>query len=156
MRSLVAFLRRVKGSSKGQGLVEFALVIPIILFLFLGVYEFGRLYYARLTLQYAVAEAARFAVTGETLVDDQSNPLSRAQSIIKVINESAYNLDVDVSRLTIDPSDGGGPGDVVRVSARFTFQFIVPGYRNLFPGGELDFEISTAMKNEPFIVGQGS
>ena len=81
--------------------------------------------------------------------------MSRAQSIVHVINQNAHTLKVDVDRVVIDPSDAGGPGDVVTVSANFTFQFIVPGYGVMFPDGELDFQVSTAMKNEPFLVGRG-
>ncbi len=153
---ILGLLRRFWGSTRGQGLVEFALVIPIVLFLFFGVYEFGRFYFSRLTLQHAVAEAARFAVTGESLDDEEGNAMTRAQSIISVISRNAQNLNLDVDRITINPADAGGPGDVVRVSAEFTFEFLVPGYRQMFPGGELDFQVSTAMKNEPFLPGQGT
>jgi Flp pilus assembly protein TadG len=151
---LCAFLRRAGPSSKGQGLVEFALVLPLVLFLFFGVFEFGRFFYTRLTLQHAVAEATRFAVTGNVLPDTLGNPMSRAQSIIGVIRRNAQTLDVDVDRVTINPSDAGGPGDVVTITADFTFQFMVPGYTAMFPDGQLEFRVSTAMKNEPFIIGQ--
>lgn len=152
---ILSLVRRFSGSTRGQGLIEFALMIPIVLFLFFGVYEFGRFYFSRLTLQHAVAEAARFAVTGESLDDDEGNPMTRAQSVVSVITRNAQNLNLDVDRISIDPADAGGPGDVVRVSAEFTFNFFIPGYKQLFPGGELEFEVSTAMKNEPFIPGQG-
>ncbi len=63
-------------------------------------------------------------------------------------------LNPGVAGVTIDPADGGGPGDVVNISASFTFRFVVPGYTELTPDGELEFQVSTAMKNEPFITGQ--
>ena len=154
-RKPAALLRRGGGSSSGQALVEFALTIPLVLFLFFGVYEFGRFYYTRLTLQHSVSEAARFAVTGSVLPDSLGNRMSRANSIIAVINLNAKNLDVDVDRVTINPSDGGGPGDVVSINAEFSFQFMIPGYTLMFPDGQLDFEVSTTMKNEPFIQGTG-
>ncbi len=153
-RGFLGFLKRLGGSTRGQGLVEFALVLPLVLFLFFGVFEFGRFFYSRLTLQHAVSEAARFAVTGNVLPDTLGNPMSRAKSIIEVIHKSANTLEVDVDRVTIDPADAGGPGDVVRVSANFTFQFMIPGYTSMFPDGQLEFSVSTAMKNEPFIISQ--
>ena len=154
-QGLLALLRRLRGSTRGQGLVEFAIAMPLVLFLFLGIFEFGRYYFARLTLQYAVAEAARFAVTGNVLPDTLGNPMSRAQSIVSVIQNKAHNLDLEVDRVTIDPADAGGPGDVVRIDANFTFKLMIPGYSSMVPQGELDFSVSTAMKNEPFIPGQG-
>ena len=155
-RPVRGVLRWFVGNSSGQGLVEFALVIPFVLFLFFGVFEFGRFYFARMTMQHAVAEATRFAVTGNVLSDTLGDPMTRANSIVQVISRNARSLDVDVDRIVIDPSDGGGPGDVVRVSASFTFQFVVPGYNKLTPDGELEFRVSTAMKNEPFFNESGS
>lgn len=154
-RHILACLRRFRGSDQGQGLVEFAVAIPIVLFLFFGVFEFGRFFYSRLTLQYAVAEAARFAVTGNVLPDTLGDPMSRVQSLKAVIERNAQVLDVDVDRVTVDPIDAGGPGDVVKVTAEFTFRFVVPGWTSFFPNGELDFRVSTSMKNEPFFLGEG-
>jgi Flp pilus assembly protein TadG len=155
VRCFRALLKRLRGSTRGQGLVEFALVIPLVLLLFFGVFEFGRFFYSRLTLQHAVAEAARFAVTGNVLADTiTGDPMTRAKSIISVIHRNASTLNIDVGRVTIYPSDAGGPGDVVRVSADFTFQLMIPGYTSLFPNGQLEFSVSTAMRNEPFITSE--
>jgi Flp pilus assembly protein TadG len=123
----------------------------MILMLFMGITEFGRFYFTRLTLQHAVREAARFAITGNTLPDpDTGEPMTRAESIRYVIMEKASSLDLDVEELDIDPPDGGGPAQVVTVSARFHFEFIAPVIRQLFPGGGYDFTVATSMKNEPF------
>lgn len=51
--------------SKGQGLVEFALILPILLLLLLGIFEFGRVIWAYITVQTAAREAARYAITGQ-------------------------------------------------------------------------------------------
>lgn len=143
-------IRRFR-QNRGSTLVEFALVVPFILTLFLGITEFGRFYYTRLTLQHAVREAARFAVTGNTLPDpDTGDPMSRVESIRHVILEKASSLDLDVEELVVDPPDGGGPAQVVTVTARFRFEFIAPVIRQMFPDGGYDFTVGTAMKNEPF------
>lgn len=49
---------------KGQSLVEFALVLPILLMLLLGIIEGGRIIWAYVTVQNTAREAARYAVTG--------------------------------------------------------------------------------------------
>ena len=46
--------------SKGQGLVEFALVIPIFLLLLFGIFEFGRYLTAIITINTASREGARY------------------------------------------------------------------------------------------------
>jgi len=130
--------------------VEFAFVIPMVLMLALGTVEMGRHYYVRLTMQHAVSEAARFAVTGNVLADTSGTPLTRAQSITELIRRRASTLNVDVDGIAIDPADGGGPGDIVTVTASFGFDFIAPWFRGLVPNGSLDFSASTALKNEPF------
>jgi Flp pilus assembly protein TadG len=139
------------GADRGGTLVEFAVSIPIVVLMMMGIFEFGRLYYTKVTVQHAVREAARFAVTGNTMNDpDTGDPLTRAESIKAVIRAQAQDLDIDLDRIVLDPADGGGPGDVVRVSAGFTYQVVAPGIQSLFPGGLYDFTVSTAMVNEPF------
>ena len=49
------------GSAGGQGLVEFALVIPIFMTLLMGVVEFGFLYNNLLTVQYAARQGVSAA-----------------------------------------------------------------------------------------------
>lgn len=142
--------RRVAQDTAGQTLVEFAFIVPMILMLALGTVEMARHYYVRLTMQHAVAEAARFAVTGRIIADTTGTPLTRAQSITQIIGRRAATLSVDLDGITIDPPDGGGPGDIVTVNADFGFNFIAPWLRGLVPNGALDFSASTALKNEPF------
>jgi len=143
------FGRRLRGN-RGSTVLELALAIPIVMVLFMGIFEFGRLFYARVTMQHAVAEAARFAVTGGTLDDDLGNPLTRAESIVKVIQRQAVALDIDVDNLVIDPADGGGPSQVVTVSGLFSYDFVTPGIQSVFPSGEYVFTVATSLKNEPF------
>jgi hypothetical protein len=144
-------MRSARSSSDGSTLVEFSLLAPIVIFLFMGVFEFGRFFYTRLTLQHAVREAARFAITGSTMEDPVTgDPMSRAQSIRQVILEEAATLHLDVEDVTIDPPDGGGPSQVVRVSGDFQYVFVTPGLAQMFPDVSYDFSVSTSMKNEPF------
>jgi hypothetical protein len=48
---------------KGQGLVEFALVLPILLLILLGIIEAALVIQGHLAVQHAAREAARFAIT---------------------------------------------------------------------------------------------
>ncbi|MBN1218580.1 MAG: pilus assembly protein [Anaerolineae bacterium] len=58
---------------KGQGLTEFALILPLLLLLLLGIVEGARAIWAYITVQQAAREAARYAVTGRPYIDaDQS------------------------------------------------------------------------------------
>src|SRR5437899_784452 len=53
------------GMRRGTAAVEFALVAPLFLLLVFGILDFGRLFYVQETLQHALREAGRFAVTGQ-------------------------------------------------------------------------------------------
>lgn len=59
------------GGQRGQGLVEFALVLPILLLLVLGMIEFGFAFDHHLTLHYATREGAR---TGAALGNGDGPP----------------------------------------------------------------------------------
>jgi hypothetical protein len=46
----------------GQALVEFSLVLPLFLLLLIGIFDFGRIVWARNALENAARESARFAI----------------------------------------------------------------------------------------------
>lgn len=144
-------LRRMRRNTSGQSLVEFAIVLPLLLLVFLGIFEFGRFYFTKLTLQHAVREATRFAITGNVLADPETgDPMDRVNSIVRVILDNTKNLDVDLDGVTITPADGGGPEDIVRVRVDFQYNLTVPLIQNIVPDGHVNFSFSTAMRNEAF------
>ncbi len=53
-------IRKDPTSERGQSLVEFAMVLPLLLLIALGVVEFGRAYYQYNVLTKAVREGARY------------------------------------------------------------------------------------------------
>ncbi len=143
--------RKLRRDSSGQSLVEFALVLPLLLLMFFGIFEFGRFYYTKITLQHAVREATRFAVTGNTLIDPETGePVDRAGSIVRVILYNTRNLDVSVDGISISPADGGGPEDIVRVAVDFRYDLSLPLISKIVPDGHVSISLSTAMRNEAF------
>jgi hypothetical protein len=140
---------RLLRGSHGSGIVEFALVLPLLLSLLFGMFEFGRLGLSHLTAKHAVAEATRYAVTGRHFTDpDTGEPIPRAESIRKVVRSKVGHLAIADS-IAIDPEDGGGPEELVTVSVSFTHRFFLPGLEDVIP--PVSFTVRTAMKNEPFI-----
>src|SRR5512147_769134 len=51
--------------SRGQAMVEFALILPVLLMILMVVIEAARVFSAWLILENSVREAARYAVTGQ-------------------------------------------------------------------------------------------
>lgn len=54
--------KKTKRNEKGQALVEFALVLPLLLALVCGIIDFGWIYYNQISLNNAAREGARYAV----------------------------------------------------------------------------------------------
>ena len=148
---------RLLRGSHGSGIVEFALVLPLLLSLLFGMFEFGRLGLSHLTAKHAVAEATRYAVTGRHFTDPETGePIgqqlstiqSAYESIRQVVRSKVGHLAIADS-IAIDPEDGGGPEELVTVSVSFTHRFFLPGLEDVLP--RVSFTVRTAMKNEPFI-----
>jgi Flp pilus assembly protein TadG len=55
----------MKRSERGAALVEMAFVLPILVALVMGIYEFGRGYHAKVELTGAVREGARAVALGQ-------------------------------------------------------------------------------------------
>jgi hypothetical protein len=144
-------IQKLGRNSSGQGLVEFAIVLPLLMLLFFGIFEFGRFYYTKMTLQHAVREATRFAVTGNVLTDpDTGDPIDRAGSIVRVILDNTKDLTVDLDGVSITPADGGGPEEIVRVAVDFRYDLTLPLIDKFVSDGHVDISFATAMRNEAF------
>ena len=53
--------------TRGQSLVEFALILPILLLVLVGILEGGRLVFIWISVQHAARTAARYAISGQPL-----------------------------------------------------------------------------------------
>jgi hypothetical protein len=127
------------------------LVVPLLLLLLFGIMEFGRYFYTRLTLRQAVAEAARFAITGNQLTDPGTGQgLGRATSIEHIIEQRTSRLGVIPSDISISPADGGAPEQVVTINVHYHYDIAFPSIASIVPSRLLDFTVSTSMRNEPF------
>jgi len=58
-------LRRHHREHRGQALVEFALVLPILVLILLGIMQFGLLFWGQITLTQVARDAGRWAATQE-------------------------------------------------------------------------------------------
>ena len=147
--------RQGSGSNDGASIAEFALVVPLFLLLLFGVMDFARLFYVEVTLQNAVRQAGRYAVTGNHMPDPQhqGQNLSRVNSIIQVAQNAADGLDVSaiqVSSLGGGQGSAGGPGDTVTISLTTNLKLMTAFVAQYFTNGTYSFTVSVTFKNEPF------
>lgn len=102
-------------SDDGQALVEFALVLPFLLVLALGLVLIAEVGVARLALEHAAAEGARIG----SLTNDDTE-------VGRAIGAAAAPLDVARIRTRIDPGEHDAPrsgdprGSLLRVTCEYT------------------------------------
>lgn len=73
MNRLLARWRSPRSRTRGQGLVEFAIILPLFLLILLAMAEFGFVFSHELTLTYATREGAR---TGSALAEGGTTTLT--------------------------------------------------------------------------------
>jgi Flp pilus assembly protein TadG len=140
-------------ANRGQSLVEFAMVVPLFFLLIFGMIDIGRAFFVQVTLQNAMRQAGRFAVTGNHLTQGGTN-LTRVASIIQIAQQAAVGT--DISSIQISSAQGGagsagGPSDTVTISLTSNLQLITPMIGQFFgPNGIYTFTVSTTFRNEPF------
>jgi len=133
----------------GQSMVEFAMVAPLFFLLVFGITDFGLLFFKQETLQYAIREAGRYAVTGQNTSGE-----TRVQSIQDVLIQKAAGIPINRSDIIITSggvtNSAGGPRQMVTVSLQATHTFITPMIGKFFPDGKYTFTVQTTFMNEPF------
>lgn len=142
-------------SEQGQSLVEFAFAFVMFAFLIFAIFDFGHLFFVEMDVQNAIQEAARYGSTGNHLADPKhpGNSLSRVTSIIDTLESDAMGVQfssIQVSSLNGGTGSGGGPGDMLTVSATVNMPLMTPLIAQLFPNGQYTFTSSITVKNEPF------
>ena len=77
----IAMRRRRAHRSRGQSLVEFAMILPIMLVFLAGVIDLGRVFYATITLNNAAREGAlQASVTPDSF--DQGQACNTATNLV--------------------------------------------------------------------------
>lgn len=155
--------RRPRKLLRGQSAVEFALLLPVFMLLFMGVFEFARLAASWITMQHAAAEAARYAVSGinftaaaqvrENAIIAVARTASLGMNIIGGANSGQagyYEVTIRSSRSTgnpNEPNDAGGPNDFVRITVHYNH----PALRFIFGTlGYVPLTVKQMVINERF------
>ena len=98
---------------KGQSVVEFALVLPVLLLILCGILEFSWALYGKLSLENTAREAARAGSVGATVTEATANAQN---TIVAIIPDYLNDSLVDTISFST-PSDPGSGNIVVNLQA---------------------------------------
>jgi Flp pilus assembly protein TadG len=119
----------------GQAIIEFALVLPLLVLLIIGVFDLGNAVFTNNTLENAAREGARVGVI-ESKTDDQIRARVRA---------AAPNLDLsDPRKIPITPSPSRTFDKPITVTINYVYQPITP-FIGLITGGGIHMSASSSM-----------
>jgi Flp pilus assembly protein TadG len=121
-----------RASSRGQSLVEFALVFPIFILLLAGMIDFGIGLYSYMTINNAARDAARL---GSTMCS--ANPCSGAVAARATAASSGLGITTTITCNKVNPdgskgaavncaSGTAGKGDQVTVQIDYSYRMIWP------------------------------
>jgi len=122
-------------TTRGQALVEFTLVVLMMLFLLIGIAEFGRAWMTRNILTGASREAVRIAA----VQGDVAAARGRADAILA----SASIVGASVG---VNPS--GAPFGTCTVNITYNFPLSVAGFLPGLSGSSIPLAASTSMREE--------
>lgn len=148
--------------NRGSAVVELAIIAPIAFLLLIGVIEFAIVFYTTLTMQYAVREAARYAITGRTDKDPATANQQRYLAVLQQLRNNSMgmydtvNPVISVNGTTYASTSAyasnmfGAAGEIVVLRVDCSWKIATPIVASLFPDGVYKFTVATTMMNESF------
>ncbi len=106
---------------RGQAMVEFAIVLPLLLLLMVAVFEFGRAW----NVYHAETDAARLGARSAAVAD----PATTKDSVYAVVRRALARAAIDTGTATITLSGwrtGTGTPASVAISVPYTFVILRP------------------------------
>ena len=139
------------GRSRGQALVEFALVIPLFLLLLVALFDVGRAVFSYNTITNAAREGARIAIVNQYKPDI----IARAKSQSAIVELDAPNVTADFYQVKADGTpDTSKPCSLVAVGClavvtfEATYQPITPIIGNILFKNGVTFKATSVLSVE--------
>jgi Flp pilus assembly protein TadG len=135
------YLPGTRETKKGQELVEFAVMLPLLLIVLIGVIDLGRVFHASITIANASRAGARYASSYG--FDDTGGVITINNVIVSTKAQSeAQNSGVTLDSVSVTCPGGCSHGGPVIVTVTHDFQFLF----NAFLGSGITLNHSTEMK----------
>lgn len=134
-------------SQRGASLPETVIVMAVLMFLILGIIDFGRALYTYSFVAQLAREGARWAIvrgTDCTVLTDCSATQAEVQTYVQSLSEGATTASSITATYT-SPSCGGSPpfapGCTIAVTVSYPFKFMFP----FLPSSTLNFSSTSEM-----------
>ena len=112
---------KVLKNEKGQSLIEFSIILPLLLLLLMGILEFALMLNSYLSINNSAREGARLGIV------DGSN-----SEIKQLIANISPNLNAENLIVSITPLDGSRKsGDTLTVEVLYNYQVTIPIISNI-------------------------
>ncbi len=123
-----------KQQFRAQTLVEFALVIPIALFLILGFFDIGRAIFNFASLSNSVREGTRYAIVHKEAVNAAAQNAGYSELKQKVFD---YSFGISDSDITVDVlvTLVNASRDKISITATYLFVPVTPGIKQILGDG---------------------
>ena len=119
--------KSIKSGRKGQDLVEFAIVIPLLLLVVFGIFDLGRLFHAGITITSSAREGARFGTLNKEATNEEIIIATRNEALNSGIDLSSSQIDI----FYLDFLPLAGPdsiNDTIRVRITYDFDFLIDNF----------------------------
>ncbi len=169
---------RITGNEKGATTVEFAIVAILFFTVLFSIVDFALMAFVNLTMQHAVREGTRFAITGDTegaeadsdaRYDDNERfraMLAKIEDsslgfysvvldpgediIVENTNQEGYTAEGEDDEGTYNYYYPGGAGEIIVLKLNCTWPLLTPLIKPFFTDGEYNFTVASTMRNELF------
>lgn len=124
-------------------MVEFAIVLPLLLILLIGVFEFGRAW----NVYHAVTDAARLGARSAVVAD----PVTTQDSVYAIIKRALRRASIDTTAATITLTgwrSGSGTPATVNIQVPYQFVFLRPFMRWSTSKANITLQSTFVMRNE--------
>jgi Flp pilus assembly protein TadG len=150
-RCFAASRRSLVRSQRGTALIETALILPLLLLICVGIFEFGRAYQTWEVLTNAAREGARVAILPSTAPGDAETRVR--QFLAGGGLNSGPTVGVAVTAATVSMgAAGNSSGSTVTVTYPFSFMVLQPVAQlvvsGTMTGSPITITATTTMRNE--------
>lgn len=138
-----------------------AIIAPLFLLILLGLVELSLMFFTTLTMQYAVREGARYAITGQKNLDPATGSQQRYAAVIASIRDNSLSLYDTVAPVisvngksypagTYTNGMFGDPGSLIVLELDCEWAVTTPMLSSFFTNGKYHFAVAATMRNEYF------